>query len=42
MDMKLKIGLRIRELRLNAKITQQALAEATGLDRTFISHIEKQ
>ena len=40
MNTKKKIGLRVKELRLKSNITQQALADSTGLDRTFISHIE--
>lgn len=36
----MNIGSRIKELRLKEEISQQALADITGLDRTFISHIE--
>ena len=40
MDIKVKVGLRIKEIRIKKKITQETLANITGLDRTFISHIE--
>ena len=33
-------GSRVRDLRLERGLTQEGLAEATGLDRTFISNIE--
>lgn len=33
-------GLRIRELRAAAPLTQEELAEATGLFRTYISRVE--
>lgn len=36
-----KLGNKIKELRLAAKITQEKLGEITGLDRTYISGIER-
>jgi transcriptional regulator with XRE-family HTH domain len=34
-------GLRIKELRLNASLSQEALAAECTLDRTYISGIER-
>jgi transcriptional regulator with XRE-family HTH domain len=36
-----KLGKKIRELRLSYKLTQEKLGEMTGLDRTYISGIER-
>jgi transcriptional regulator with XRE-family HTH domain len=36
-----KIGIRLKEIRLEKKITQEALSQLAGMERTFISHIEK-
>ena len=35
------LGQRIKQLRLRKNLTQQALAERTGLSRVFISKIER-
>jgi transcriptional regulator with XRE-family HTH domain len=35
------LGNRVRELRLAAGLTQEALADLCGLDRTYISGIER-
>ncbi len=35
------MGQRIREARANLRMTQQALGEASGLDRTYISLVER-
>ncbi|MBU0569089.1 helix-turn-helix transcriptional regulator [bacterium] len=40
MDVKNKIGLRIRELRNKAEISQMELAELSDLDRTYITSVE--
>lgn len=36
-----KIGLRIKEIRLKKGITQGNLSKYSGIERTFISHIER-
>lgn len=36
-----KLGIKIRQLRTEACITQEKLGEMTGLDRTYISGIER-
>lgn len=41
MDIKGKIGLRIRELRLQQMLSQEKFAAICDLDRTYISSIEK-
>lgn len=41
MSAKEKLGARIREIRVKKKITQEALASKSGIERTFISHIER-
>jgi transcriptional regulator with XRE-family HTH domain len=41
MEIKEKVGTRLREIRLKKELTQEALAKITGIERTFISHIEK-
>ena len=40
MEVKLKIGLRIKELRENATMSQKDLAYAADLDRSYIASIE--
>lgn len=40
MDIKLKIGLRIRELRKELNISQEALAYKAEVDRTYVTDIE--
>jgi len=34
-------GARLRELRLQKKLSQEDLAEASGLDRTYVSSCER-
>lgn len=41
MDIKQKFGIKVRELRENKDISQERLAELAGLDRTYISGIER-
>ena len=41
LDPKIQFGLRLRELRLRAKLSQEALADLAGLDRTYISGCER-
>jgi transcriptional regulator with XRE-family HTH domain len=40
MDIKTKIGLRIKELRTKKELTQEGLAWKAELNRTFMNHIE--
>ena len=40
MDVKLKIGQRIKELREKAEMSQKDLAYAADLDRSYIASIE--
>lgn len=40
MDIKLKIGQRIKELREKAKMSQKDLAYTADLDRSYIASIE--
>ena len=40
MDMKMKIGLRIKELRTEQNLTQEAVAWKAEVDRTFMNHVE--
>ena len=40
-DVLIKFGIKVRELRLNAKISQEALAEKSGLHRNYIGMIER-
>jgi transcriptional regulator with XRE-family HTH domain len=41
MDIKAKFGKRIKELRISAGLSQEALALEADLDRTYIPSIEK-
>lgn len=41
MDLLLKFGKRLRELRTQTGISQEAFAGRCGLDRTYISGIER-
>jgi transcriptional regulator with XRE-family HTH domain len=40
MDIRQKVGVRIRELRASQQITQEELAHRARLDRTYINSIE--
>jgi transcriptional regulator with XRE-family HTH domain len=41
MDIKLKLALKIKSLREEKKISQEKLANLSGLDRTYVQSIEK-
>jgi transcriptional regulator with XRE-family HTH domain len=40
MDIKTKIGSRIKELRTVKNLTQEAIAFKAEIDRTFMNHVE--
>lgn len=40
MDIKTKIGLRIKVLRTEKELTQEAVAFKAEIDRTFMNHVE--
>ncbi len=40
MDIQVKIGLRIKELRIAKNLTQEAVAFNADVDRTFMNHVE--
>lgn len=40
MDMKARIGLRIKELRTERNLTQEEVAWKAEVDRTFMNHVE--
>lgn len=40
MDIKAKIGLRIKELRTDRNLTQEEVAWKAEVDRTFMNHVE--
>ena len=40
MDIKQKIGLRIKELRTELQLSQEAIAYKAEIDRTFMTHVE--
>lgn len=40
MDTKARIGLRIKELRTEKNLTQEAVAWKAEVDRTFMNHVE--
>jgi transcriptional regulator with XRE-family HTH domain len=39
-NIKQTLGKRVKELRDNLKLSQEALADKAELDRTFINHVE--
>ena len=41
MNIKIEFGNKIKTLRKNAGISQEKLADLAGIDRTYISSIEK-
>jgi transcriptional regulator with XRE-family HTH domain len=41
MDVRKSVGARIKNLRKEKNFTQQMLSDFSGIERTFISHIEK-
>jgi transcriptional regulator with XRE-family HTH domain len=40
MDIKLKVGQRIRELRKQLELSQEALANEAEVDRTYVTDVE--
>ncbi|MDX1936447.1 MAG: helix-turn-helix transcriptional regulator [Flavihumibacter sp.] len=40
MDLKQKVGLRIRELRKQLELSQEALAYKAEVDRTYVTDVE--
>jgi len=40
MDIKLKVGQRIKELRKNLELSQEALANNSEVDRTYMTDVE--
>lgn len=40
MEMKTKIGLRIKDIRTEKKLTQEEVAWAAEIDRSFMNHVE--
>ena len=40
MDIKLKVGQRIKELRLKIGLSQEALANNANVDRTYMTDVE--
>ena len=40
MDIQTKIGLRIKELRTEKNLTQEAVAFKADVDRTYMNHVE--
>jgi len=40
MDMKTRIGLRIKDIRTEKNLTQEAVAWKAEVDRTFMNHVE--
>ncbi len=41
MDIKIRLGMRIKELRTQVGISQEKLADIANLDRTYITSVEK-
>lgn len=40
MDIKIRVGLRVKQLRNKIGISQEELADKAGLDRTYITSVE--
>jgi DNA-binding XRE family transcriptional regulator len=40
MDIQAKIGVRIKEIRNERNLTQEAVAWSADIDRTFMNHVE--
>lgn len=40
MDIQQKVGKRIRELRNQKKLSQEAFADLAGIDRTYLNSVE--
>ncbi len=40
MDIKTKIGMRIKEIRTHSALSQEAIAYKAEIDRTFMNHVE--
>ena len=40
MDIKAKIGVRIKEIRIGKNLTQEAVAFKAEIDRSFMNHVE--
>lgn len=40
MDIRKRVGLRIKELRQNLKLTQEALAFKAEIDKTYVNEVE--
>lgn len=40
MDLQAKIGVRIKEIRNERNLTQEAVAWSADIDRTFMNHVE--
>ena len=41
MDIRLSVGLKIKELRKAKGLTQEQISELTGIDRGYISDVER-
>lgn len=41
MDIRIKFGLRVREMRLQKNVSQEDLAHSAEIDRTYLQSIEK-
>lgn len=41
MDIKVKFGKNLKNIRQNKKITQEKLAELAGIDRSYLSEVER-
>lgn len=40
MEIQVQVGLRLKELRIQKKLTQEAVAFRSEVDRTFMNHVE--